>query len=120
MSSDEILQSALKKAAAGKATTMTPDEMDAFRGHSQAKAALHAAKKKEEAIKARGAFSSRELEVHDFMDELWSRHSSSGYNPDIHDPLVLRDAALKFGIAETEAQDTYRAVEDAILKAQTE
>jgi hypothetical protein len=114
----EILLSALKKAGAGQAATMTPAEMDAFRAFSQAKSAIHTERKKAEAAIARKAFSERQLEIHDYMYALWSRLAELEYDADFHDRLVLGDAAVRFGTTEEEAKATYLAVEDAILKEQ--
>jgi hypothetical protein len=118
MKKNEILEFAMRKAREGRATEMTPDEMDAYREKQLQDSSEHKRAIDSSQEAARRQFADKEIEVYKYMKRKWTviAESDSGYDPDIHDDLVADEAARKFGINKKEAMSIYIKIDLAGLK----
>lgn len=105
-------------APAPKVTEMSLQEMDTFRKKQQQDAIEN--KRRIDSLQeaARSQFTEKEMKVYHFMKDRWTAfaNSSSGYDPDRHDDLVLTEVATKFGISKAEAETIYAQVDGAGLQ----
>lgn len=117
MDKNEILDSAMKKAHEGRATEMTPQEMDAFREKQLRDSTEHKRTIAARQETARQQFTEQERRIFRYMKDRWDAiaASPSGYDPDKHDDLVISEAAAKFGISKDEAKSIYIKVDGAGL-----
>ena len=106
-----ILLSALKKAQEGRATEMTPEEMDAFRHHGE----RIDAEQQNNITRARANMPARDVDIYNFMKGMWDQTDSlpGGYTPSRDDAPVLEAASQKFHMTQKQALDIYLKVDGA-------
>jgi hypothetical protein len=110
----ENLKSARAKAEAGRATEMTPDEMDAFREWSKTKKEEHEEAVDKKRTEARKIFSQKEKDIYVFMKTKWNALDARGeFDADKHTEPVVKEASERFGVSEQQAKDIYAAVAGA-------
>jgi hypothetical protein len=106
------LQSAIRKAACGLATTMTPAEMDAFREASQVKSAKHKAEVEAKQEAARAAFSREERDVFAWLCPRWEAIAATS-NAESDYELLLQEASIHFNLPSIQIRNCYLKLEGA-------
>ena len=108
---------AITKASEVRATEMTPDEMDAFREQQLQNSMAHKEHIESKQQAAQSRFTEKENDIYRYMKARWNTFASSpsGYDPDVHDDLVVSEASAKFGVSKSEAKSIYIKVDGAGL-----